>query len=282
MAPERDHENGDWQRMNQKPSRIITLATDFGTRESYVATMKGVILRIHREAILVDLTHQILPQDLMEASLVLESCYRYFPSGTVHVVVVDPGVGTKRHPILVSTTDHLFVGPDNGVFSRIYATPGPHEVRRISNESFLLPQISDTFHGRDVFAPAAAHLSRGVSQAEFGPVLRNPVRHDPPQPVVWRNQITGEVIHIDSFGNIITNIGRELFEMVVGDQSFRILVNGKAITQISRSYQDVERGKPLAIFGSIDMLEIAIHGGKADRRIGAGKGDPVQVITEAI
>jgi S-adenosylmethionine hydrolase len=267
--------------MNHAASGIITLTTDFGTRDSYVGTMRGVILRIHPAATIVDLTHQIQPQDLMESSLVLENCYRFFPVGTVHVVVVDPGVGTRRKAIVVDTDDYLFVGPDNGVFSRIFAAQDC-EVREIRNEAFLLPQISDTFHGRDIFSPVAAYLSRGVLAAEMGPVVTDPTHRDPPQPLVWQEQITGEVIHIDSFGNIITNISREIFEMVMKGRRFRIIVNGKAVEQVSRSYQEVEKGRALAIFGSMDMLEIAVHGGRADRRIGAGKGDPVQVLSDPL
>lgn len=266
--------------MNHSTSGAITLVTDFGARDSYVGTMKGVILRINPSATIVDITHLIQPQDLMEASLVLENCFRFFPVGTVHVLVVDPGVGTRRRAIVVDTPDYLFVGPDNGVFSRIFSSQLPYEVREIRNESFLLPQISDTFHGRDIFSPVAAYLSRGVLPEEMGPVVTDPVRRDPPQPGVWQDQITGEVIHIDSFGNIITNVSREVFEMVMKGRRFRIMVNGKAIERISHSYLDVEKGKALALFGSMDMLEIAIHGGRADRRIGAGKGDPIQILSE--
>lgn len=258
---------------------IITLVTDFGTRDSYVGTMKGVILRIQREAVIVDVTHEIKHQDLMEAALVLEGCYRFFPDGTIHVVVVDPGVGGRRRPIVVETDSHIFVGPDNGVFSRIYSS-ARCTVRHLTEERFRLPHISDTFHGRDIFAPAAAHLSKGIPVEEMGPVIVDAIRQDPPQPVVWQDQITAEVIHIDSFGNIITNVSRELFEMVVGDRSFKIIVNAKTIDTLSRTYQDVEWGKPVALFGSMDMLEIAIHSGRADRRIGAGRGDPVQIVTE--
>jgi S-adenosylmethionine hydrolase len=266
--------------MNHAACGTITLATDFGARDSYVGTMKGVILRINPSANTVDITHLIQPQDLMEASLVLENCYRFFPIGTVHVVVVDPGVGTSRRPIIVDTPEYLFVGPDNGVFSRILSSQTSCEVREIRNESFQLPQISDTFHGRDIFAPVAGYLSRGVLPEEMGPLVADPLRRDPPQPQVWQDQITGEVIYVDSFGNIITNVSRELFEMVMKGRRFRIMVNGKQIEQISRSYQDVERGKAVALFGSMDMLEIAVHGGQADRRIGAGKGDPIQILSE--
>lgn len=263
-------------------SGIITLVTDFGIRDSYVGTMKGVIHRIHRDAVVVDLTHEILPQDLMEAALVLENCYRFFPEGTVHVAVVDPGVGTRRRPIVVDTKEHLFVGPDNGVFSRILAARDLVGVREIRNERYLLPHISDTFHGRDIFSPVAAHLASGVSPAEVGPLVTDPIRRDPPQPVVWQDQITGEVIHIDSFGNILTNISRELFETAVRGKRFKIVINGKEITAISRTYEDVERGRALALFGSMEMLEIAIHSGRADRRIGAGKGDPVLITAETL
>ena len=269
--------------MNHTPSRIITMMTDFGTRDSYVATMKGVIHRIHRGATVVDLTHEIQPQDIMEASLVLDGCYRFFPPGTVHLVVVDPGVGTQRRTIVVDTPDHILVGPDNGVFSRVYASQPIHEVRQITDERFLLPQMSDTFHGRDIFAPVSAHLSHGIASSELGPVIVDPVRRDPPQPVVWQDQITGEVIHVDCFGNIITNIGRELFETVVRGRRFRILLSGRTIEKVSRSYyEEGERGRALAVFGSFDMLEIAIACGRADRRIGAGRGDPVQVSTEPL
>ncbi|MBD3162117.1 MAG: hypothetical protein GF346_07395 [Candidatus Eisenbacteria bacterium] len=261
------------------PSGLVTLTTDFGTRDPYVGTMKGVIRRVHREADPIDLTHEIQPQDLMEASLVLDSCYRFFPAGTVHLVVVDPGVGTQRRAIVVDTPEHLFVGPDNGVFSRVYATEPRAVVREIRNESLMLSQISDTFHGRDLFAPVAAHLACGLDPAQVGPVIEDPVHRDPPQPVVWQDQITGEVIHIDSFGNIISNVTREIFEMLVGGRNFRIIVNSKQIDQLSRNYEDVERGRVLALFGSLGMLEIAVHGGRADRRIGAGRGDPIQILT---
>jgi len=266
--------------MNQPPCGIITLITDFGLRDSYVGTMKGVILSINQQARLVDLTHQIEPQDLMEGSFVLENSYRFFPIGTVHVVVVDPGVGTRRRPIIVDTPDHIFVGPDNGIFSRIYASKAPFEAREISNRNILLPQISDTFHGRDVFAPAAAHLSRGMPASEMGPIVDEPMRQDPPQPGVWQDQITGEVIHIDSFGNLITNVARDVFEMVVRGKRLRIVINGKVIDRISRNYQDVEPARALALFGSLDLLEIAVHNGRADRRLGVGRGDPIQIFTE--
>ena len=226
------------------------------------------------------MTHDTNPQDLLEAALVLEGCYRFFPEGTVHLVVVDPGVGTERRPIAVDTANHLFVGPDNGIFSRIYAACPESTIHEIADDRYRLPQISDTFHGRDIFAPVAAHLSRGVTPAALGPCLTEPVRRDPPQPLVWQQQITGEVIHVDSFGNVITNISRRLFDQVTRGRGFRIEINGRVIESISRNYQDVERGRPVAVFGSMETIEVAIHGGRANRRLGIGRGDPVLVSTD--
>ncbi len=265
--------------MKRPLSGIITLVTDFGLRDSYVGTMKGVILKICRDATIVDVAHEVKPQDLLEASFVLESCYRFFPDGTIHIVVVDPGVGGTRRPILVESGAHLFIGPDNGVFSRIYAADAC-TVRHLTGERFRLPHISDTFHGRDIFAPAAAHLLNGAAPSEMGPIVHDPFRQDPPRPVVWKDQLTAEVIHIDSFGNIITNVPRTLFEDFLSGRRFKIIVNAKSIESVSRTYQDVERGRPVALFGSMELLEIAIHSGRADRRIGAGRGDPVQILAE--
>jgi len=259
------------------PCGIITLTTDFSLADSYVGTMKGVVLRINPGAKLVDITHQITPQDILEATLVLESGYRYFPPGSVHVVVVDPGVGGLRRPIVVAGREHYFVGPDNGTFSRVMENDEEAVVYQISEPRFLLPSISDTFHGRDVFAPVAAYLSRGVAPEEFGPVVPDPRLLRVPAPTWWGDQIRGEVIHVDSFGNIVSNINRRQFEEWVGSRHCRILINGRVIDHVSRSYAEHERGKVLALFGSADLLEIAVAEGRAERRIGAGKGDTVLV-----
>ena len=231
----------------------------------------------------MDLTHQILPQDLTEASLVLESCYRFFPKGTIHVVVVDPGVGTRpagdprgHRGLSLRGTGQRRILEDLLLATSLRGS------RDREREILLMPEISDTFHGRDIFSPIAAHLADGTNPAEVGPVISDPARRDPPQPLVWQEQLTGEVIHVDSFGNIITNISREVFDSVTAGKRFRIVTNGKAIDRLSRTYQDVPPGKALALFGSLDMLEIATHGGRADRQIGAGKGDPVQVMTDPI
>jgi S-adenosyl-L-methionine hydrolase (adenosine-forming) len=261
-------------------SGVITLTTDFSLHDSYVGTMKGVILRIFPEARLVDISHQISPQDILEASLVLESGYRYFPVGTVHLVVVDPGVGGGRRPIIVMGSEHYFVGPDNGTFTRILEQDPEATVREITENKFLLPKVSDTFHGRDIFAPVAAYLGRGIDPAEFGPLVGQSRRLEVPVPMIWGDQIRGEVIHIDSFGNIVSNVSREQFEKSVQKRRFRIWINGRTIDRINRTYEEGEQGRPLALFGSTDLLEIAVAGGRAERRIGAGKGDTVLIQME--
>jgi S-adenosylmethionine hydrolase len=259
------------------PCGVVTITTDFGIEDSYVGTMKGVALRIYPEVRLVDITHQVKPQDVLEASLILENAYPFFPVGSVHLAVVDPGVGTDRRPLLVATDECYFVGPDNGIFTRILESKPVEAIIHLVNPCFRLASISGTFHGRDVFAPAAAYLARGVAPAEFGPPVDDAVRVDASVPRIYPDQICGEVIYVDSFGNIVTNISRKQFTEVVGESRMRITINGKKIEQIVRSYMDGERGKALALFGSSDLLEIAVAGGRADRRIGAGKGDTVLV-----
>lgn len=259
---------------------VVTLITDFGLHDSYVGTMKGVMLRIHPQARLIDVTHQITAQDILEASLVLDSGYRYFPVGTVHVVVVDPGVGSGRRPILVAGREHYFVGPDNGTFTGVVDGDPEACAYEIRERQFLLPSISDTFHGRDVFAPVAAFLARGVAPEEFGPPINDLRRFSIPVARVWGDQIRGEVVHVDSFGNIVSNISRTDFDRAVGERKFRILINGKTLDRIHRAYSDQERGKALALFGSNGLLEIAIAEGRAERRIGAGKGDTIIVQIE--
>jgi S-adenosylmethionine hydrolase len=259
---------------------VITLTSDFHLKDSFVGTMKGVILRIFPQARLVDITHQIAPQDILEASLVLDGAYRYFPAGSVHLVVVDPGVGGPRRPILVAGREHYFVGPDNGVFTRVLEGEPDARVIEISEGKFLLPNISDTFHGRDVFAPVAAYVARGVLPDEFGAVIADPRRLDLPVPQIWGDQIRGVVVHIDSFGNIISNISREQFMEATRGRGVRVLINGRTIDRIHRTYEEQERGRVLAMFGSTDLLEIAVVGGRAERRIGAGKGDTILVQIE--
>jgi len=252
---------------------VITLTTDFGTRDYYVGTMKGVILGITPEVSIIDLTHEIAKQEIAEAAIVLRSSRPYFPEGTIHVAVVDPGVGGHRRPILLESGGQRFVGPDNGIFSYVIA-PG-WRAFELTSESLRREAISDTFHGRDVFAPAAAHLARGVDAAEFGPEITDLRRLQTRTASVYPGEVQGEVMHVDSFGNLITNVPAALFEDAVGDSPVTIEISGRRIEGVSRTYSDAARGALVAVFGSTDLLEIAVRDGSAHRRLGVGRGDPV-------
>lgn len=264
------------------PCGVVTLTTDFGLSDGYVGTMKGVLLRVCPDVRIIDITHQVAPQDTLEASLVLQNAYPYFPVGTVHIVVVDPGVGSDRRQILLTTREYFFVGPDNGTFTRILESGDDVSVYEISNPQLMLANISHTFHGRDIFAPAAAYLVRGVPPEEFGPRVTDPVTVSIPTPRIYIDRIGGEVIYVDSFGNIVTNISQAQFDEAVAGRNVQISINGKSIERLQRSYLEGEQGRALALFGSSGLLEIAVAGGRADRRIGAGKGDTVLVRIEGV
>ena len=264
------------------PCGVVTLTTDFGNSDGYVGTMKGVLLRVFPEVRIIDITHQIAPQDTLEASLVLQNAYPYFPVGTIHVVVVDPGVGTDRRQVLLRAGDYYFVGPDNGTFTRILESERNVDIFEITNPRLMLANVSQTFHGRDIFAPAAAYLARGVAPEEFGARIEDPVTASIPVPRIYSDQIGGEVIYVDSFGNIVTNITKSQFESAAAGREVEISINGKSIESLQTSYLDGEQGRTLALFGSSGLLEIAVAGGRADRRIGAGKGDTVLVRIQGV
>lgn len=256
---------------------IITLITDFGLLDGFVGTMKGVILGIHPTVSFVDLTHDIAPQDIEEAAFVLRNAYRYFPPDTIHVVVVDPGVGSPRRALIVESPGYTFIGPDNGVFAYIYRMEPDVRVTAITNTAYCLPERSRTFHGRDVFAPVAAHLARGVSASSCGPPLHDYVRGTVTEPVISANGIAGHIIHIDRFGNVITDIPEARFIEVIQDRQFRIEAASCRLDRLSQTYADVPVGSPLAIFGSAGLLEIAVNGGSAARMLGLTRGDAVRV-----
>jgi S-adenosylmethionine hydrolase len=258
------------------PCGLITLTTDFGLRDGYVAAMKGVILRIFPEARLVDVTHGITAGDILEASLVLGTCHRYFPGGSVHLGVVDPGVGGSRRPIVVAGEEQYFVGPDNGIFTGVLESEAATVVE-IRDPRFLLPSVSNTFHGRDLFAPVAAYLARGIDPAEFGPVVRDPRMLGLPKPLIEEDLIRGEVVHVDHFGNLVTNVTRGQIESAVGAGRCTILIRDETIQQIRSAYCEQEPGRVVALFGSSDLLEIAVAGGRADLQIGADRGTAVVV-----
>jgi len=195
--------------MNAPP--IITLTTDFGVADPYVGTMKGVMLAIAHDAHLVDITHEIPPQDVLQTAFVVYTAWPFFPAHTVHLVVVDPGVGSTRRPIAVHTPHGLFVGPDNGVFSYVLAEQPTEAVVELVDPGYRLCQVSQTFHGRDIFAPAAAHLATGIPIDQFGPAVSDPVTLPPPALCIGPDVVSGEVLYVDHFGNAITSIGRLLW-----------------------------------------------------------------------
>ncbi len=244
--------------------RIITLTTDFGLADHYVGSMKGVILGINNGAVIVDVSHEIPKYDIVRAALLVSNFYRYFPKDSIHVVVVDPGVGSERKPIAIESDYGIFVGPDNGVFSTILEQDC--SVYEISNPSFMLKDISSTFHGRDIFAPAAAHISRGADIQEFGETLSSPKILSFRDPQVLDNEIVGEVIHEDSFGNLITNIPGEM----IGKVS-QIIIGDYVIDTVATSYQDLAKGELLAIIGSSGYLEISVNQGSASKLIRSNK-----------
>lgn len=258
---------------------IITLITDFGIKDAYVGAMKGVILTINPDVRLVDISHEISPQDVMEAAYVLRDASIYFPPDTIHVVVVDPGVGTSRLPVAMRFGSHTFVGPDNGIFSLLMEDEQPDECVVLEREEFRrATEISSTFHGRDVFAPAAAHLSRGVSLSELGRTL------DALRPLHWalpmadERGVRGWVVHIDRFGNCITNVPRRMLTERSSERRVKCLVRNAILEDISTTYGDVEAGESLLHYNSSGFLEIAVNAGNAAELHGIRKGDPVNIL----
>lgn len=258
---------------------IITLLTDFGTRDAYVGIMKGVILKIAPTARLVDLSHEVPPQAVTSAALLLSSSVRYFAVNTVHLAVVDPGVGSARAPVLVVTDRGFLVGPDNGLLHPAAETMGVREVRRLENDAYFLRPVSQTFHGRDIFAPVAAHLAAGVPPKAFGPTLADLRPLALPEPVVRAGSICGQVIHVDVFGNLVTNISADLLAAFAREK-VSVSIGHVADIQVVRAYAEAPEGAVVAIVGSWNMLEVAVRNGHAASSLRASAGAPVTVKTE--
>jgi S-adenosylmethionine hydrolase len=256
---------------------IITLLTDFGLRDHYVASMKGVILSLNPHATLIDVTHQVTPQDIHEGGFILANAYPCFPKGTIHLAVVDPGVGGSRRPILLVTEDHFFVGPDNGLFTFVMQREKRTRILSLTNPAYFLPRVSDTFHGRDVFAPVAGYLSRGIKPEAFGSRLRSPVRIDLREPSVRGNALTGEVVHVDAFGNLISNISEEALRSFSGMRPVVVRIGRRTIGRVRKSYGDGTRGEVMALVGSGGFLEISIREGNARSALRMQKGEKVKV-----
>jgi hypothetical protein len=258
---------------------FITLTSDFGLKDPYVGEMKAVILSICPKATIVDITHGISRFNVREGALVLARATRYFPKGTIHVAVVDPGVGTERKAIVVEARRHIYVGPDNGLLFLSASREGIKNVYHIVNKKYTLAKISRTFWGRDVFAPVAAHLARGIKPSELGPRIVDYQMPTFTKPKIERGVIRGEVLYIDHFGNVVTNISEELLERVKVDENALNLRVGsrKAKVRLCEAYGGVPIGKPLLIVGSGGFLEVSVNQGSAARLFKVNVGDEVEL-----
>ncbi len=259
---------------------IISLLSDFGLKDPYVAEMKAVILFICPEARIVDISHEIEKFNILMGAFVLASAAPYFPKGTIHVAVVDPDVGTKRRPILVLTKRAFYVGPDNGLLMLSAQRQGINRVYHVTNKQFMLPQVSRTFHGRDIFAPTAAYLAKGHAPSESGPEINDCVVPKFAKPSLRKNVLFGEVLHIDGFGNVVTNVSmRELEKIGIkeGDWFHVKLKENIIMLRLCIAYGEVKAKQPLAIIGSHSFLEISVNQGNAARKFKVEIGETVQV-----
>lgn len=260
---------------------IITLQTDFGIQDEYVGVLKGVILSIHPEVTIVDVTHGISPYNVVEAAYSLKFSYSYFPEGTVHLAVVDPGVGTRRAIIALQYQGHIFIAPDNGLLSLLIRESAPKAIFRVENEMLYRHPVSKTFHGRDVFAPVAAHLSKGLALESVGPPLRvNQVRDlsikDPQTNA--DGELEGRIIAVDRFGNLITNISEKDLAPI-NKETMVTWVGDRRVVGLAENYAQGLSGEPLAIVGSRGCLEIAVNGGSAADLLNAGQGMAVRIVS---
>ena len=256
---------------------IITLTTDFGLSDYYVSAMKGVILGIAPSVRLIDVSHDIASQDVMAAAWVLKNTAFLYPKGTVHLAVVDPGVGTSRRPLVIHLAGHYFVGPDNGLFSLLTEDMG-YVAYELDNKKYWRNQLSETFHGRDIFAPVAAHLISGTHPSELGSKIDEITSFRWAIPIADKDGVQGWVLHIDKFGNLITNISHGLIKEIVGSKQYRIYVGNTIIRKIVRTFADVSDGDSAGLIGSSGMLEIIVNKGNAAELLDVRKGAPVSLI----
>jgi S-adenosylmethionine hydrolase len=258
---------------------VITLITDFGQSDTYAGIMKGVMLGICPEAVLVDLTHDIAPQAIRQAAYLLHTATPYFPAGTVHLIVVDPGVGSARRPIAVLAERAIYVAPDNGVLTATLEQDPPRMAVHLTEQKYQLPPVSDTFHGRDIFAPAAAHLAAGIDLQQMGKEIEasNLVRLPTQQPILEADgSLLGKVQHIDHFGNLITTLKHSRLSSPV-----RIRISSETIPELSRTFADVAPGMLVAYVGSSGFVEIAVRDGNAAALLGVAVGSPVYLDSHA-
>lgn len=254
---------------------IVALLTDFGVRDHYVGVVKGVILSVNPDARLVDISHEVSAQDVAGAYFLLQNAYGWFPRGTLFVAIVDPGVGTERAVLFVETSRHFFLAPDNGLVSFLQTSDSVRSIRRVTNRKLMLPGISSTFHGRDIFAPVAGHLSMGLDPSKVGPPVKamRTLRTSAPR-VEREGVVVGEVASVDTFGNLITNI--PVGKLLEAD-GVEVRVGRKSLRGLSETYARRPKGTLVAVPGSGGMLEIAVSGGSAAKSLGAKPGDIVRV-----
>ncbi|HYK39596.1 MAG TPA: SAM-dependent chlorinase/fluorinase [Candidatus Eremiobacteraceae bacterium] len=269
------------QKQNKVSNPVITLTTDYGTNDHLVGTMKGVILKINPDVTIVDITHNVTPFDLLDGALTIGSAYSYFPPKTVHIVVVDPGVGTERRPLLVSAQNQYFVAPDNGVLSVIYEREENVVVRHANVEHYYLSPVSKTFHGRDIFAPVAAWLTKGWQTPSMGDEITDYKKFAMPKPKAADGGLKGVVLRVDAFGNLITNFRAEnLPEGAAENGHFQIQVGAQVVKKLVDTFARGAAGEPIAYIGSSGYIEIGINKGSAARTLSLGRGTPVVLPTK--
>lgn len=256
---------------------LIALLTDFGSADHYAGTMKGVVMGICPEAALVDITHEIAPHDILGATLQLAAAYRYFPAGTVFLVVVDPGVGSGRRGLAAEAGDYRFVAPDNGVLTAVFREVAPRRIVELTERRYARPTVSRTFEGRDRFAPAAAWLAKGIQLTALGRPLQDYQRIDLPAPEISDDSLTGVVLIVDRFGNLVTNIDRRTFEAFARQGALRIVAGDQPVSRLVSTYAEIAPGELCALFGSSDHLELAAHAARAADLAGLGSGARVQI-----
>ena len=257
--------------------RIVTLLTDFGTKDPYVASMKGVILGINSGCTLIDISHEVSRHDIREGALILANAYSTFPKGTIHLAVVDPGVGSARKVILLVTKNYFFVGPDNGLLSLAAEKDGVKKAIVLSNRNFFRPSVSSTFHGRDIFAPVAGYLSTGIEPESLGRVVRSWVKFGFGKAQIVKGDLMGEIAHIDAFGNIITNVSQQDLNHFAKKRAIVISIGPRVIRGLKKGYWEAKKGELLALIGSGDFLEISVREGNAQKVLKSRRSDRVRI-----
>ncbi len=259
---------------------VVALLTDFGTRDHYAGTLKAVLLSVCPDATLVDIGHDVAPHDVLGGALELAACYRYFPSGTVFLVVIDPGVGSSRRGLAAEAGDYRFVAPDNGVLTAVFRDTPPRRVVELSERKFARATVSRTFEGRDRFAPAAGWLAKGTGLASFGRPVTDYQVLAIPEPALTADRVDGEVLRVDRFGNLVSNIDRRTFDQVVHGRPLSVTVGSHEVERMVTTYADAPGGTVCALFGSSDHLEVAVNGGSAADRLGASRGTAMTVAVQ--